>query len=606
MRKYILSFVRRALNDQSGQVLPWVTGAMFALLGMAGLTVDVGRDYVVQSQLQNSTNAAALAAAGAAAITGDTALGQANLYGAGASLAGYNSNPYVTASPVVNQVCLNSLMPGGTGCSSGTPGPTCTYTICNAVKVTQKANVPTFFMGVLGIKTVAISTTATASMMTNPWNVAVIIDSTGSMATSDNNCASGFTEFQCALTGVQAMLGAVNPCPGNASSCTNSALLKVSLFTFPNVLTSYHGIAVPSLSNDINCSGSPATYATYSRQPIAAPYTLPKRGVALPGAPDATYMTYTQTSTGHPWTATYQITPFLSDWYLPSGTGKLNSSSNLVKAVGYGANPAQNILGTSGCLAYTFGIWGSGSGSGFGNTYFASSIYAAQSALAAEQAATALTRPGSMNAIIFLSDGQANASEYNTSNTGYGTATANNQYAHANEFPQGPAISEVGPSSLIANTNNPAWPATPAYYTPATSTSTTVGYSTLGLNGKGIYPDWYDQCQQAIAAAQYAVTNGTRIYSVAYGSQQSGCTSTDTTYVATGALNVSFAVPGLSPCVVMENIASDMAYFYSDPDQSGSGSTCTSAANSQRTLSQIFAAIGASFQTPRLIPNNAT
>ena len=61
-----------------------------------------------------------------------------------------------------------------------------------------------------------------------------------------------------------------------------------------------------------------------------------------------------------------------------------------------------------GCLTYTFGIWGTGSGSGFGNTYFASSIYEAQAALTAEQAA----RPGSKNAIIFLSDGQANASYY--------------------------------------------------------------------------------------------------------------------------------------------------------------------------------------------------
>ena len=134
---------------------------------------------------------------------------------------------------------------------------------------------------------------------------------------------------------------------------------------------------------------------------------LPIPGATLPGSPNATYdcsirrrrRARIRDTRGKP---TYQITPFLSDYYDPASgnTGGLNSSSNLVKAVGYGS--------TSGCLTYTFGISGTGSGSGFGNTYFASSIYEAQAALTAEQTA----RPGSKNAIIFLSDGQANASYY--------------------------------------------------------------------------------------------------------------------------------------------------------------------------------------------------
>ena len=80
--------------------------------------------------------------------------------------------------------------------------------------------------------------------------------------------------------------------------------------------------------------------------------------------------------------------------------------------------------------------------SGFGNTYFASSIYAAQAALVAAQAAN----PGSKNAIIFLSDGQANASEYSKNSSAYGTANSINQYAQASEFPEAPSPSEVGPT----------------------------------------------------------------------------------------------------------------------------------------------------------------
>jgi hypothetical protein len=366
----------------------------------------------------------------------------------------------------------------------------------------------------------------------------------------------------------------------------------MSLFTFPNVLTSYNGTTVPSLSDDINCSGSPASWTNYSAQPVAAPYTLPKPGATLPGAPDATYMNYTQTSTGHTWTATYQITPFLSDYYAPTTSSGLNSSSNLVKAVGYGS--------TSGCLTYSFGIWGTGSGSGFGNTYLASSIYEAQSALVAEQAEN-----GGQNAMIVLSDGDLNASYYSTNSSAYGTANSTNQYAKAYEFPSAPSGSEVGPTS-----SSPSDPV-PAYYTPATSASSTVGYSTLGGNGKGIYPDWYDQCQQAITASQYATSKGTTVYAVAYGSGSSGCASgwsiglTDTTLTATGA-NQSFTLSTLDPCVTMENIASSLSTFYSDYKQGGTTGTCVDASHSTVSLQDIFQAIATNFTTPRLIPNNAT
>jgi hypothetical protein len=315
-------------------------------------------------------------------------------------------------------------------------------------------------------------------------------------------------------------------------------------------------------------------------------------GAVLSGTPDATYMSYTQTSTGTAWKATYQITPFLSDFYAPTNASGLSPSSSLVKAVGYGSTP--------GCLTYTFGIWGTGSGSGFGNTYFASSIYEAQSALTAEQLVN-----GGQNAMIFLSDGQANASYYSKNSSAYGSSNSSNQFVDAYEFPSGPAGSEVGPTST-----SPSDPV-PAYYTPATSTYSTVGYSTLGVNGKGIYPDWYDQCQQGITAAQYATSHSTTVFSVAYGAETSGCNSgwtigaTDTTLVATGA-NQSFTLSSLTPCVTMENMASSLSTFYSDYKQSGSSSSCEDSAHSTVSLQDIFQAIATTFTTPRLVPNNAT
>lgn len=593
----IKSFVRRLLGEERGDVLPVLAVSMIALLGMGGITIDVGRAYVLREQLQNSCNAAALAASGAVYNTSST--DNASTYAAnfGSTVSGdknYNSNlPSVTST--VTTKCLNTLMTSGT-CITGSTS--------NAVQVKQQATLNTTFMSLFGVKTLTVSAEATASMqgVAQPWNVAIIVDTTGSMATTDSNC-NNLTELQCALTGVQTLLQQTNPCPAGSSTCTSNANFRVSLFTFPNVLTSYNFVTVNSISDDIDCNGSPATYHNTSSQPIAAPYTLPQPGATLPGAPNGTYLTYTQVSTGKQWNATYQITPFLSDYYAPTASSGLNSSSNLVKAVGYGS--------TSGCLTYTFGIDGTGSGSGFGNTYLAGAIYAAQSALAAEQAAN----PGSKNAMIILTDGGMNASEYSKNPSGYSSPNGTNQYLDANQFPEAPAGSEVGPTS----TGN----AVPSYYTPARILSAQFqqGYDTLSSTSsgslqtrssftKGVYPDWFDQCQQAIVAAQYANSNGTAVYAVAYGSGTTGCASgwsiglTDTTLVASGN-NASFSLGTLTPCVTVENMASSLNNFYSDYAQSGSNSACYDNAHTVTGLSDIFSAIAATFSNPRLLPNNA-
>jgi hypothetical protein len=316
-------------------------------------------------------------------------------------------------------------------------------------------------------------------------------------------------------------------------------------------------------------------------------------------------MTYKQTgASGKTWTASYQITPFLSDYYAPGNTsaGGLNPNSDLVKAVGYG--------NTLGCLTYTFGIDGSdGNGSHFGNTYFASSIYAAEAALAAQKAAY----PNSQSAIIFLSDGQANASYFSKNPSAYGGSSpyynSTNQFNKATEFPEAPAGSEVGPTTA-------SYPV-PAYYTPATASST-YGYSTLGVNGKGLYPDWYDQCQQAIAAAQYALgATGNfkvdRVYAVAYGAESSGCSNgwavgaTDTTDVTSSTLNQPFSGNAILPCTTTEDIASDWSYFYSDNQQSGNVNLgCSDSNHTTVSLKDIFRAIASSFTSPRLLPNSAT
>jgi Flp pilus assembly protein TadG len=54
MRNNPKSFVRRALRDERGQVLPWVIFGMIGMLSMAGVSVDVGHAYAVRNQLQSA------------------------------------------------------------------------------------------------------------------------------------------------------------------------------------------------------------------------------------------------------------------------------------------------------------------------------------------------------------------------------------------------------------------------------------------------------------------------------------------------------------------------------------------------------------------------
>ena len=99
------------------------------------------------------------------------------------------------------------------------------------------------------------------------------------------------------------------------------------------------------------------------------------------------------------------------------------------------------------------------------------------------------------------------------------------------------------------------------------------------------------QCHQAINRAKAAAATGTIIYSVAYGSPSSGC-STDTS-------------PTITPCQTMQQIASSPQNFFSDYAATGGTNSCVSAARPASTLNQIFNDIAGDLTVARLIPNNA-
>jgi len=611
MRTRSGSFLRRACSDQNGQVLVWMAFLMTGFLGMAGLTVDVGQAYIVRTQIQNSTEAAGLAAAGyvrdGASIAAATAV--ANEFSAN------GLNPTTIGKNVsvsVTEVCLNSLNAEfNTTCAA-------TNNVKNAIRVTETAQVNTFFMKLFGHPTLTVSATAVASMFGPPipHNVAFILDATGSMSTADSNCA-GVSRFECTLQSVQTLLTGVQPCPAGLTSCgpgtSFNANVRVSLWEFPNMMTS----ALPSMTGT-TCGAVPIS--------AYAPYTLPK-------ATNTSYapLTYTQGTGANQtqWTASYEITygasdadanGFVSDWYDYS-TSNLNINSSIVSAVGSGytggtvktgcmpispggvaLNGAVNnpAVGNNGAQTNTTIVNKTNVGEGI--TYLASVIYAAQAALTAEKAAY-----GGENSMIVITDG-----------------TANTQWIY---FPYGtlkqtPSINTASPSTILSTEAAAGWSLTNS--TPNTSAIVAYYISSPSAEAtgtvSGLYPDFLDECQQSIMAAQYATNNGTTVYGIAYGAPSTGCTSksmshsddyTDVTLVAAAQNgDPTFTLSSLNPCITVQNIASAPADFYSDSDQSGSGSTCEDPTHTQTTgLNPLAAALQQILQnwtTPRLLPNNAT
>lgn len=486
----------RWLRGQEGQTLPWMALLLVVLIGMGGLTWDLGHAFYCYRELQASTDAAAMAGAYAMSLsTATTSSVQTAVSNFASGTGGANANSNLPNTTVTTTLkCLTSVANQGILCTASPTG-------ANALQVTQTVKVPTYFIRVLSLiginaaQNMTLKATSTAAMRgaTNAqYNVAIVIDTTASMGSNDTDASCNSTRIKCALQGVQTLLQTLSPCTPSSTSSSCTPFDQVSLFTFPNVQAN-------TASKDTTCPTS---------NPTIVPYYTP--------TPGATWSAPTGASPN------YQITSYLSDYSSTNKAGgAMNTSSALTIATG----------GKSGCQGMQT--------PGGDGTYYAGVIYAAQSSLIAAQKAN----PGSLNALIILSDGDAD-------------------------------------SSKICKT----WSST----NPASCTA----YA--GNNGN-VYGSAQDQCQQAITAAQYATNHGTTVYAIAYGAASSGCAS-----------DTSGPLAGLSPCTALQDMASAPGDFYSDATASQNKGQCTSASNPNLTLNNIFKQVATSFTVARLIPNNAT
>ncbi len=356
------SHLMRMLKDERGQILPWMVFLSVLVIGAGGLTVDLGHAYICYRELQASTDAAALAGAYAMTASDATQASVTAKINAFASVAnGANAN-YNLPSPKVTTTfkCITGNAIVAAPCNSNPTG-------YNIVQVVQASTVPTYFiralaaMGIKSAQSITLTAMSTATPMSGKStqvNVAMVIDTTASMASDDSAPNCNNTRIHCALEGVQTMLTALSPCTASSTKTNCTPYDQVSLFTFPSVQAN-------TAANNTNCSGKNPTVVPYSTPGIGASWTAPS-------------------GTG----ATYQITDYLSDYSSTNQQGgSLSTSSGLTKAISTSGNcKGMQTPGGDG-------------------TYYAGAIYAAQSSLIAAQNAN----PGSQNFMIILSDGDANA-----------------------------------------------------------------------------------------------------------------------------------------------------------------------------------------------------
>jgi len=431
MSRFGFPMMRKFLKDQGGQSAVVVALTITAMMALAATSVEVGHVYYAYRELIASTNAAALA--GAQAMS--TALLDTSSSGAytaavtaavkqysSVSPGGYNASSFLQNDQIATQTlfCSSTMSasPFNVECQLP-PGSTTGY---NAIKVTQTATVPLWFGGLIGMKQMNLAYTASAAMKggTNiPYNLAIIMDTTGSMGSiirGDKDCTT--SQISCAVQGLEVMLENMDPCQLNTTCSSSTPYVDdVALFVFPALSTAY---SANNYKSDYCGTGVKSV-----------PYNFVN---VTPGTSQNLAMESTGTDAG-----AYEIIPF-NDVYKTSDTSSLAVASALAEAVGYSG---------SGCAGL--------SAPGGQQTYYAQVIYTAQAALALQQS----SNPTSKNVLIILSDGDATACASNANTAAGGCNSSSNIVAENN-----PSCGSTGGSCLNGTgtkTSNPSGYQSPNY-----------------------------------------------------------------------------------------------------------------------------------------------
>lgn len=481
MRTSVSGRFRAFIKEEFGQTALVVALTASTMLALAGTSVEVGHIYYAYNLLVASTNAATLAGAQVMPDT-NAATTNINMYssatytgGSGSKVAGYNASTFLQNATVTpSYLCLNTVRTTlGIDCltaSGGSGG-------YNALQVRQTAQVNLWFGGLVGVRKMTLAAVSTAAIKggTNtPWNIAILLDATGSMGNPDNGTQCTGTQESCALQGVRYLLSDLYPCQMGQTCATGGSYVdSVSLFVFPPILTSTAG----------------KDYCTGSGAPTNEYYEVP----TLPSGTSG--WTYQLPFGSNAWSNDYRVND--------NSTTGLNTGSNAVQAAG----------GKSGCS----GVQAAGRGSAEERTYYAQAIYMAQAALIQQQTTA---KNNSQNALIILSDGDATACASGANTTGGACSTSSDMLSSSSAMLNGTGTKKTNPSGYTSYTypsalgecgqavlaaqaaaNAGTQVYTIGYGSPTSGCSSDKTYSAAVTTGGGVWGPGKSPCQALAAMA---------------------------------------------------------------------------------------------------------
>ncbi len=180
------------ISNERGQTLPLVVAFMFVIMIVCGMVLDVGNAYRVKTALQASADAAA--AAGADNLP-NTASADAAAHQYSSAAGGINP---VRGASNVQLTSVENCVTSAKFCNPA-----------NTVQVTESADVPTFFLKVVGIDSISetVHSQACSPCGGKPLDIMIVLDRTGSMGDPSN---AGGTKLDSAVAGVKAFLGTMD------------------------------------------------------------------------------------------------------------------------------------------------------------------------------------------------------------------------------------------------------------------------------------------------------------------------------------------------------------------------------------------------------------
>jgi Flp pilus assembly protein TadG len=229
-------------RSTSGQTLPLVVVFLLTLLLFCGAVIDIGNAYRVKQALQASADAAVAAGAGNLPNTGAATAATHNL---SAENTGKNR---ITGVP---NVSANVTLDCSTSSNFCNPA--------NTVHITETANIPTYFLRLIGINTITESVHSQACSPCGglPLDVMIVLDRTGSMSGSKLQSAKdGVTAF---LTGMDPTIDYVGlvvlpPATSTSQACSTPATSAYDSASAAYLLVPLENAYATSLGNLNNSS----------------------------------------------------------------------------------------------------------------------------------------------------------------------------------------------------------------------------------------------------------------------------------------------------------------------------------------------------------------